>query len=453
MSSKISPVAFAVSLLLSLCCFAPCRAQQGGVKAPSLIWDERGKYGFIDASGRVIIKPQFDGALPFTEGLAAVSTGNKWGFIDASGKTIIPMSYRAVSHFSDGLSAVTLAADAPPYACGYIDHAGQFVIKPQHEFTCRDFNEGFAVVGVYDETAGEDLDSYINKKGELAINGQYALAEPFSEGLARVNDFSQTYFINREGATVINLKGYGGNDTLSDEYVPAGSFSEGLAEVGIKTFSEAGYSLFGFVDKQGRIAFKLPPQMRTEGAFQNGRALIHQERTENVKVRLGRGETIIMRVDASAYGYIDAAGRVVIPARFGEANDFSEGLAVVRVGKPEPSNRRDLSGSAAEPYFNNDEGRWRCINRVGRVVIMKCGEPLAREELDEKFPEFGKGFGEGFVNGLFFNKIEIGARPAGGARKTVYAYMDKRGSSVWTQPHGKNVVPPKWWRENFETPR
>jgi hypothetical protein len=126
-------------------------------------------------------------------------------------------------------------------------------------------------------------------------------------------------------------------------------------------------------------------------------------------------------------------------------------LAVVRTGKPAPSHPGDLAGSAAESSLNDEEGSWLCIDRAGKVVIKRCGEPLTREELDEKFPEFGKGFGEGFVNGLFFNKVRIG--PARRARKTLYAYLDKNGRSVWTQPSGKNVVPPKWWRENFELPK
>jgi hypothetical protein len=77
-------------LLVSLSCCTTALAQQPSVPAPFLIWDEQGKYGYIDATGRVVIKPQFDGALPFTEGLAAVSIGKKWGFIDSSGKVVVP---------------------------------------------------------------------------------------------------------------------------------------------------------------------------------------------------------------------------------------------------------------------------------------------------------------------------------------------------------------------------
>src|SRR5918999_477356 len=96
------------SWLVLLCCCVPCLARQGDPTDLFLVWDERGKYGFIDGSGRVRIRPQFDGALPFTEGLAAVRLGDKWGFIDPSGKVVIPLSYYGVSPFSDGLAAVTI---------------------------------------------------------------------------------------------------------------------------------------------------------------------------------------------------------------------------------------------------------------------------------------------------------------------------------------------------------
>ncbi|GEM_PF-3071686 len=47
------------------------------------------KYGYIDASGAMLIKPQLDEAFTFSEGLAAVSVHDRWGFIDASGTRVI----------------------------------------------------------------------------------------------------------------------------------------------------------------------------------------------------------------------------------------------------------------------------------------------------------------------------------------------------------------------------
>src|SRR5438552_1932761 len=45
-------------------------------------WKFGSKYGFIDRSGKVIIKPQFDLTFQFSEGLAAIQIKGKWGYID-----------------------------------------------------------------------------------------------------------------------------------------------------------------------------------------------------------------------------------------------------------------------------------------------------------------------------------------------------------------------------------
>ena len=47
------------------------------------------KYGFIDKNGKVVIEPQFDGILDFSEGLAGAEKDGKWGYIDKSDKLVI----------------------------------------------------------------------------------------------------------------------------------------------------------------------------------------------------------------------------------------------------------------------------------------------------------------------------------------------------------------------------
>lgn len=416
------------------CCLAPCLAQPSGATSLFPVWDERGRYGFVDASGRVRIRPQFDAALPFTEGLAAVRLGNQWGFIDPSGKVVVPLNYYAVSSFSDGVAAVTIATGGTTRLCGYIDHAGQFVIKPQQEFSCHDFSEGYAPVEIYDEQIGERLAGYVTKDGRAS--GGSLRADPFFEGWALlVGADGSSQYVSSRGASPISFNRDWVPNTFVDYYSPSGSFSEGLAEVCAKTSSWDFCRRPGFVNTQGKVVFMLPEGMRVEGEFKNGRALILQERTAQVKVELADGEVIKMSAQVMAYGYVNGRGKMVIPAKFSDARDFSEGLAAVSTGKPRPADRRDLAGSAAESSFDGEkEESWLCINPAGAVVIRRCGAPLTREELGERFPEFGKGFGQGFVNGLFFNKMHIGSQRTQGGRKPVYGYMNRAGKYVWIQP-------------------
>jgi len=71
------------------------------------------KYGFINIQGDKVISRDYDHAMPFHEGLAAVIKGSKLGFIDKSGNVAVPLKYESRSEtgrfftsFVDGLAPV-----------------------------------------------------------------------------------------------------------------------------------------------------------------------------------------------------------------------------------------------------------------------------------------------------------------------------------------------------------
>jgi len=62
----------------------------------------KGKYGFIDKSGRYVIEPQFDIAFWYENGLAPVGIGRgkvKVGFINKQGKYAINPQFDGVNVF------------------------------------------------------------------------------------------------------------------------------------------------------------------------------------------------------------------------------------------------------------------------------------------------------------------------------------------------------------------
>lgn len=80
-----------------------------------------GKIGYADEMGNIRIKPQFNAALPFRNGMAAICTscsliregehsfweGGKWGFIDPNGLIVIPERYdRVLEGFDKGRAKV-----------------------------------------------------------------------------------------------------------------------------------------------------------------------------------------------------------------------------------------------------------------------------------------------------------------------------------------------------------
>ena len=300
-----------------------------------------GKYGFINKSGEVVIKPQFHSARDFSEGLAMICVKRKghylWGYIGKTGRIVIDPQFANIEvrsgNFSEGLARVMLDRKY-----GYIDKTGQMVIEPQFEpfgAAPRDtgaFCEGLACIRLdgkygYIDKAGQIVIEpefetfhigfrfseglvraqfgrkwgYLNKSGEVAIEPQFDGARDFSEGLAAVKIGGRMGFIDKTGSVVIEPQ-FSGWEFIS-------GFSEGLARVWIS-------KKWCFIDRKGGIVIELEPRLGAGRDFSEGRALVSIGYKESYKA-----------------GYIDKAGKVVVEPQFDYAQDFSEGLARVSVGR------------------------------------------------------------------------------------------------------------------------
>ena len=91
-----------------------------------------GKYGYIDQTGRVVIKPQFDSAGRFSDGLAEVTKSMKSGYIDNTGQIVIPTTFSNSSScdFHEGMALVE-GGLIHKFKVGYIDKRGVFVVGYQ----------------------------------------------------------------------------------------------------------------------------------------------------------------------------------------------------------------------------------------------------------------------------------------------------------------------------------
>ncbi|MFM8470859.1 MAG: WG repeat-containing protein [Limisphaerales bacterium] len=116
---------------------------------------------------------------------------------------------------------------------------------------------------------------------------------------------------------------------------------------------------YGYRDRSGE--FVIPPQFDYAGEFSEGLAVV------------GVG-----KFPGTKWGYINLQGQVVIPAQFDGAHDFSEGMAAVSVGGK--LGYSDRTGKLAVPpqfdeaqKFNGGRARVRIIQR-GYGYINKAGE-------------------------------------------------------------------------------
>lgn len=74
-------------------CYDDSRAFGNAPLAPVLV---RGKWAYIDRSGKIAIKRQFADAYPFIDHHAAVKAGTVWGFIDENGHYVVNPQYNAI---------------------------------------------------------------------------------------------------------------------------------------------------------------------------------------------------------------------------------------------------------------------------------------------------------------------------------------------------------------------
>lgn len=73
---------------------------------------ENGKWGFVDAEGKTVIKPTYDEAKSFSNGLAAVRMGNLWGFINRDNQLVIDYQF-ADAGYMDANGICPVRTDLP----------------------------------------------------------------------------------------------------------------------------------------------------------------------------------------------------------------------------------------------------------------------------------------------------------------------------------------------------
>jgi len=337
-------------------------------------------WGYVDKTGALAIQPQYAQARSFSEGLAAVQMGDKWGYIDKTGKPAIPATFERASEFADGLAVVSIGA-----RFGAIDKNGNIKIQPLYE-EMGAFSEGLSVVRL------DGRYGYVNKAGEAVIPPQFVLAGSFADGLAPVKAGTKYGYIDRTGTAVVQPK-----------YDEALAFAEGLAPVMVSkkeavrddkgrlmSFSIRG--CWGYIDATGREVIAL--ELAAAQPFSEG---VAQVRSQGQIAYIDKtGKTVLAtpynksaggfhgglaRVEiGEKWGYIDAGGKMVVPLQFDSAAELYEGLAVVQrgnlwgyinqAGQVEIQPQFDGASSFARGFATVQvKGKWGIIDRTGKAVL------------------------------------------------------------------------------------
>lgn len=285
-----------------LCTVISASAQRHHFGLPFLV-TSGDKYGFMDSSCHLVIPTQYDQAMDFSEGLAAVKIGDKWGYIDQSGSLVIPPKFAGAWFFSDGLATVKLDEQSPLW--GFIDRMGNLVIQAQFGMPLQ-FSEGL-VAGYWEKNKILNVPlGYMDKSGKYVVRLDAAGFEiefllEFSDGLARVSMLPQ-HPDGSVGPSKYGFIDHSGKWVIPRSFVAADDFHDGLAAASGKDGS------WGYIGKVGK--FVIPPRFEAASEFSEGLAA--------VRIR-GR------------WGWIDKTGDMVIPPKFeaDEVGTFRSGMAMI----------------------------------------------------------------------------------------------------------------------------
>lgn len=308
-----------------------------------------GKWGFINQAGNVVISFRYDDVQNFSEGLAVVYSDGKYGFIDKTGREVVPCKYGRAESFSNGRALVYNSAEA---YYGYVDQAGNEIIPCQYS-DARSFSEGFALVNAGNGWTVIDLmgnkmlpeqyqvltmgnweknplvngavlvvDNQTNVQCLFNVAGlvipldRYIVLEGFSDGLIRLEDPNVT------GNWAWGFMDSMGNMVIYSQNASVQPFSEGFARA--QTFD----GKEGFFDKAGNF---VPVEGKAiTSDFSEGFAAVCSSAS-------GRAR----------YGFIDTAGREVVPCKYEIVKGFSGGVAAVR----------------------NFEGKWGLVDQTGNEIV------------------------------------------------------------------------------------
>ena len=265
------------------------------------------------------------------------------------------------------------AGNKKPYIrMGYKDALGNVVIDSRCNIWRRAgfFYEGLARVQNHVGKWG-----FINKLGQQVISCSWRYAANFSDGLARVmNDNGKCGYIDKTGKVVIPCRLEFAGDFYQGFAWALDSCNSGTCLAHLQFIKKEGGDVTSFVYKDENYwTYYMYYDFGRYRAIDFDEGIFHE------------GLAVVMNEDLK-YGYINRLGKLIIPCRWKNAKDFSEGLAGVQKGGwSETWGFIDKTGELVIPFKwgeikNFSEGlagvqkggwseTWGFIDKTGKLVI------------------------------------------------------------------------------------
>lgn len=145
--------------------------------------DKKGKVGFCDQNGKVVVKHQYDSAFPFSNGVAVVMKGKKYGVINEAGKIVLPLKYSSISSWTSDLFLVNDGKKV-----GLASYSGIIVLPVKYSYISKPNCYDRALIALGGKTYTSGVKSYrmnakygiINSRGAVMVEAKYKGLYEFS---------------------------------------------------------------------------------------------------------------------------------------------------------------------------------------------------------------------------------------------------------------------------------
>lgn len=292
--------------------------------------NEKGKWGYVNPSGDLVVKYNYDSASGLINGFARVSKGEKIGYIDASGKEVLKPEYDEITTFTNGLARVQKGK-----AYGFINADMQFVIP------CK-----FSAVGSVNDNGLVWVAD--GKKYGIYRNDGTAIIEPKYKTIGYYTHFEYTY-------PEENIKDYGYTQKSHYKHDPSYRFPKPYVlepkpfsklpvdALGYFYSSSNGFEKNAVVDPNGKELIKAGKYARAYYPFEEGLAPVY------TKVRnFGQNDVNFLNINT---------GTLLLKDDPSSLWAFHDGVAMVKYcydkkGKP----TKDASPYTGEWFFIDTDG-------------------------------------------------------------------------------------------------
>ncbi len=148
-----------------------------------IIVDKKGKVGYADQNGNEVIKCQYEGAQPFSDGVAIVSKSGKSGIIDSKGTVILPLKYSQILPWNKELYLIKDGKKS-----GLASHQGKIVLPANYTLISKPNCYGKALIALGGKATPNEKKTYmanakygiIDSKGNILIKPEYKGLYEFS---------------------------------------------------------------------------------------------------------------------------------------------------------------------------------------------------------------------------------------------------------------------------------